>query len=143
MAAAVELKFLAETDRKDRARNDAVELLTGTVDVGGAGPHGGELILVNERPQVEVARGSGGGVGRARVEGRALGDDAARAAVHFGRADVDVFFEPSAAAQRLVQAEVRHDVGLVPVLWVEPTLGDHALGSKVDNHRRGEGVEFD
>ena len=141
VAAAMEREALAKFDREQRARDDAVELLAGAVDVGGAGPDHRETVVGKKGAQVQVAGGTGGGVRRARVKGRVLGDDAGGGAVHLGRAHVNVFFQPGAAAQCLVQAQVGHDVGLVPMLGIEPALGDHALGGKVDHHRRGKSIE--
>jgi hypothetical protein len=98
----VKLEFLPQLDRKDRARDDPVELLPRSVDVGGAGPRDGKAILVEERLEVQIARSARRGVGRAGIESGVFGDDAAGAAVDFGRADVNVFLEPCGATEPIV-----------------------------------------
>jgi hypothetical protein len=90
MPAAVELELAAGEDVEGGAGDDAVELLAGAEDVGGAGEDDGEPVVPEERHQVEVAGGAGGGVGGAGVVGGVLGDVAGAAAVDLGGGDVDV-----------------------------------------------------
>jgi hypothetical protein len=40
--------------------------------------------------------------------------------------------------EALVEADVGDDVGLVPVVRVQPALGDHALGGEIDDVVRAE-----
>lgn len=46
---------------------------------------------------------------------------------------VNVFFQKVQFAQSIMQLDLGHHIGLVPVFWGQPALGDHALGSEVDD----------
>jgi hypothetical protein len=45
---------------------------------------------------------------------------------------VDVFLQKIQLPQLVVQLDVRHDVGLVPVVRVLPTFGYHGLSCEID-----------
>ena len=58
MSAAVQAQLATEFDEKDRARNDAVELLARPVNVGRACPSDGEIVLLEKRAQMQIAGGA-------------------------------------------------------------------------------------
>ena len=136
MPAAVQAELAAGLEEQNRARNDAVKLLTGPIDVGGAREHDGKFIGLEEGAQAHVGGGARYGIRRARIERRVFLDEAVGTAIHLRRGDIDVLFEVIAPAQLVVQFHRGNDIGLKPVLWMFPAFADHALGGEIDHITR-------
>ena len=144
VSATMKLELLTEREEEKCARDNAVKLLPRTEDIGCAGEDGGKVVLADEGLQVQVARGAGGGIRRARVERGVLPDIPGTTAIDLGSRDVDVFFEVRHFAESIVEAHVGHDIGLIPMVWMLPAFGNHALRGEVDHAGRfevGDGVE--
>lgn len=62
------------------------------------------------------------------------------AAVDLRCRDVYVLLQKGALAQGIVQGDLRHHVGAVPVGGIQPAFGHHALGGEVDDVGRTLGV---
>ena len=134
----MKLELLTQREEEKCARDNAVELLPRTEDIGCAGEDGWKIVLADEGLQVQVARGPGGGIRRARMERSVLPDISGTAAIDLGSRDVDVFFEARHFPEPVVQADVGHHVGLIPMIRMLPTFGHHALRGKVDHVGRTE-----
>ena len=144
VSAAMEFELLTQGEKKKRARDDTVELLPRTEDIGCAGEDGGEVVLADEGLQMQIARRAGRSIRRARIEWCVFADIAGATAVDFRRGDMDVFFETGHFAESVVQTHIGHDIGLIPVLGVLPAFRDHALRGEIDHVGRvdtGDGVE--
>ncbi len=136
LAAAVELELLPAHRGHDRSRNDAIELLAGSIHIRCAREQHGKLVGREVGPQMHVAGGARGGVGRRGIEWRVLAHPALGGTVGLGRRDVDVAREPLVAAQQVGQPRERDDVGHHPLLGIGPALADHALRGEIDDVRR-------
>ena len=126
-------KFFPQEDVKDCARDDAVELLSRSEDVGRPREGYREMIVLDESSEMQFTTGAGGSVGRTWIEGRLLGHIPAAAAVHFGSRNMDILLKKIEMAKPVVEFHVCDNIRLVPMLGMKPAFRDHALGDKVNN----------
>ena len=127
----MELKFATRFDEEHRARHDAVKLLSCAINIRRARERDGEFVVLKKRHQVQIARRARRRVRRAGIERRAFSHIPAATAINFRRGYVDVFFEKRKLSQLLVQSHVGDDVGLIPLVGMQPAFGDHALRSEI------------
>ena len=133
MTAPVQLQSAAGFDEENRSRNDAVKLLARPIDIRGAGENDGELVLLKKCQQVQIASGTGSRIRCAWVEAKVFGDEAAATAIDLRSRNMDVFANEIVLAKLVVQANVRQNVGLIPMLWIKPAFSHHALGGEVED----------
>ena len=107
----MELQDAPGFDEENGAGDNAVKLLPRPIDIGGAGENDGELIILEESHQVEIAGGAGRGVRRAGIERGVFGHVAGAASIDLRSGDVDVFLEEFELAEFFVEADVGDDVG--------------------------------
>ena len=137
MAAAMELHGLTGAGAKQGAGNDAIELLAGAIDIGGAGEHHRKSIGMMEAVQVQITGCPADGIGSAGGEVVVLFDPATiGAAVHLWGSDMHVFLQKGFLAQGIVQGHLGHHIGAIPLGGIEPAFGHHALGGEV-HHKLG------
>src|SRR5260221_13955415 len=110
MPTTMQLQFLPGFYEKNRARNDAIKLLSRAVNVGGAGEDDGKLVILEKSQQVQVARGARRRVGSAGIERGGFGHIAAATAVNLRRRDMDVFLEKCQFPELFMKPDIGHHV---------------------------------
>src|SRR5438046_6011785 len=136
--ATVKRQPASDFHKQDRARDDPIQLLSRSIDVRGPGEHDWKMVVPKERCQMQITCRSRCRVGSARIEWRAFSYVAAATPVNLRRRDVHVFIEKTESTDFFMQSHVGDHVGLVPVLGMKPTLGDHALSREIDHVIRRE-----
>jgi hypothetical protein len=133
MAAAVQRKFFAQKNVKDCPWDNAEELLSRPEHIRRPGEGHWKMIVPDESAKMQFATGTRGCIGRAGIERRFLGNVPATAAINLGSRDMDILLEEIEMAKSIVEAHVRDDVRLIPVLGMQPALRDHALGNEIND----------
>ena len=80
---------------------------------------------------MQITSRPGGRIGRAGIKGRILPHHAGTAPINFWGGHMQIFFQPIPFAELLVESDIRHHIGLVPMHGSQPTFRHHALGRKV------------
>ncbi len=117
--------------KKRRPRNNAIQLLPRPVDVGCSGKHHGKIVALEKSHQMQITSRPGSRIGRTGVEGCILPYHAGAAPINFWGGHMEIFFQSIPLAELLVESDIRHHIGLVPMDGSQPAFRHHALGRKV------------
>ena len=138
----MKLKLFPELYEKNGSGDYAVKLLAGTVNISGTRKNNRKIVILEKVEQVHVAGGSGGCIRGTRRKRVVLIHKTRTGPINLGRRDMDVFSQGIQLSLLVMQPHVCHDISLVPMIRIFPTLGDHGLGGEINYIRGFETFDF-